>query len=385
MNLNLNLRKIFNYFFSFKKIDDVIDEVRKGKIKMFSIGVGYAVDRELVNGVASAGKGIAEYCIPGESVQEKVERQLRRIIEDQILEISSIQWGDSKVHIQTPFYLPHLYEDSRVLVYSFLDKFPTQDVKVEFSDGTSWSVSPNKILSYNEGDVFHKLCARSRIRDLENGFIQKSASLQFRNIPNTSIKDEIVALATKYNLMSKETAFVAVDETQNSNPQNMILREVPILNPSGSTFGFNVPMHQNFQPLMRALKLESNILLLDVLPLTLGISFDSKTYERMILRNAVIPSKKSKTFIIPATESLNFSVYQGENDDLTLNVLMEELSIPLPIIDNTSQLSVTIFLEIDVNAIVWVTVEIPDCNFHFKKKISNQRNLSQEEIDQMVR
>lgn len=352
---------------------------------MFSIGVGYAVDRELVNGVASAGKGIAEYCIPGESVQEKVERQLRRIIEDQILEISSIQWGDSKVHIQTPFYLPHLYEDSRVLVYSFLDKFPTQDVKVEFSDGTSWSVSPNKILSYNEGDVFHKLCARSRIRDLENGFIQKSASLQFRNIPNTSIKDEIVALATKYNLLSKETAFVAVDETQNSNPQNMILREVPILNPSGSTFGFNVPMHQNFQPLMRALKLESNILLLDVLPLTLGISFDSKTYERMILRNAVIPSKKSKTFIIPATESLNFSVYQGENDDLTLNVLMEELSIPLPIIDNTSQLSVTIFLEIDVNAIVWVTVEIPDCNFHFKKKISNQRNLSQEEIDQMVR
>lgn len=72
-----------------------------------------------------------------------------------------------------------------------------------------------------------------------------------------------------------------------------------------------------------------NILLIDVLPMSVGISLDNKKYLKVIPRNSQLPTDRSVTLLntIDFAPELKLTIYQGESPFLEANEMVGELTI----------------------------------------------------------
>ncbi|KAJ1414174.1 Heat shock protein 70 family [Sesbania bispinosa] len=128
-----------------------------------------------------------------------------------------------------------------------------------------------------------------------------------------------------------------------------------------------------------------DLLLLDVMPLSLGIETDGGLMSVMIPKNTMIPTKKERVFST-SSESVLIKVYEGERAKTVDNFFlgMFELSGFNPARRGISQINVC--FDVNVDGIVEVTAE--DRTTTLKKKITitnTQGRLSPEEIRRMVR
>ena len=212
--------------------DAVIGLVRGHSVdtRLFALGIGAGASAHLVRGMARAGEGEAEFIHPGERMEEKVMRQLKRALSPAVTGVE-VDWG-GLVHTQAPHRLPPVFAGGRVLVYGFLDQPRAADVTLRGNGPqgpVSFTVRLDPAGALPE-TLLGTLAARTMIRDLEEGrspLHDRRGSLQERG-SRDRVKHEIVRLGVAYGLVSSETSFVAVEERKTPVQDEAVLRRVPI-------------------------------------------------------------------------------------------------------------------------------------------------------------
>jgi molecular chaperone DnaK len=129
-----------------------------------------------------------------------------------------------------------------------------------------------------------------------------------------------------------------------------------------------------------------DIVLLDVTPLSLGIETLGQVFTRLIDRNTIIPTKKSKIFST-ATDNqpaVDVHVLQGERDMATLNKSLGKFSLigipPAP--RGVPQIEVT--FEIDANGILNATAKDMMTGNKQDITITGASHLSDDEKDKII-
>jgi len=198
--------------------------------RVFTFGVGAGASRHLVRGLARAGGGSAEFISPGERIEVKVMRQLGKALAPALTEVK-VDWGGLRAR-QAPHHLPPVFAGGRVLAYGFLEDATGGEVSLSARGpkcpiSFSLKVDPEYA---HRGDLIGTLCARTMIRDLEEGMSplhDRRGSLQER-VTKDRVKEEIVQLGVTYGLASRETSFVAVEKRETPVAGEMELKRVPI-------------------------------------------------------------------------------------------------------------------------------------------------------------
>jgi Ca-activated chloride channel family protein len=217
--------------------DEVIALAREHSktTRVFTFGIGAGPSRHLVQGLARAGRGAAEFIAPGERIEPKVLRLFGRLLAPAIDDVA-VDWGGLEV-VQAPATLPPLMNGMRLLAYGLVSglKAATLTLTGTSAGGAVRFEIPLDPSAVAEGRTVGTLAARARIRELEESpeWTGARRSRQGRTRGAGQVSREIVDLAVRYNLASRETSLVAIERRETPVTGDLQLRRVPIQLTSG--------------------------------------------------------------------------------------------------------------------------------------------------------
>jgi len=130
-----------------------------------------------------------------------------------------------------------------------------------------------------------------------------------------------------------------------------------------------------------------DLLLLDVIPLSLGVAMQGNVFAPVVPRNTTVPTIKRRTFTTVADHqtTVQFPVYQGERVNCTENTLLGEFDLKnIPPMQAGEPVLESIF-EVDANGILKVTAVEKSTGRSANITISNSiGRLSSDEIEKMI-
>jgi Ca-activated chloride channel family protein len=194
--------------------------------RIFSFGIGTAASSFLVNGLARATRGAAEFITGDERIEEKVLRTFSRIGSPMVEQIE-IDWGGADV--QTLAEVPPVFDGDLLTVFGRVQGSPPKAVTLQCLVGNEskrWSVALPR--ERDDGGVIATMWARRTIQSLEE--VNDVRRLPTREPVKERPRQLIIDLSKQFNLVSSLTTFIAIEHRsiEERNEGRPALRRVPV-------------------------------------------------------------------------------------------------------------------------------------------------------------
>ena len=203
----------------------------RGKVRFFTLGIGYGASHHLVKGIARASGGACEMIQPGEKIQPKVLRQFSRIGQPSLEDVK-FTVKNGKTGIQR--CLPPLFDGDGYTLFARVIEI-NDNSTVQFSatcDGENY-IWDAPVVNMEDDNTIPALWALSQIKNLketiESGNVEDGSRQLGRKMK--IMEKEITELGLKYNILTDYTSFVAVEEREENDKEYSAsdYRRVPVL------------------------------------------------------------------------------------------------------------------------------------------------------------
>jgi Ca-activated chloride channel family protein len=211
----------------------IIDAVRRhaGTSRVFAFGIGNAVNRFLLDGMARAGRGAVEYVTLQSQAEAAITRFHQRLHAPVLTDIS-LDWGRLPVTDVYPRRLPDLFSSQPLVLHGRLSHLADGTLTVRGRTSTGEFVRQVHIRSTAapiRHDTLPSLWARAAIADVMR---QDYGAFQSGNMPDEQ-RETITALGVEYHLVTPFTSFVAVEEMTVTVGGKPMTIAVPVELPDG--------------------------------------------------------------------------------------------------------------------------------------------------------
>lgn len=177
-----------------------------GESRLFAIGIDTAVNSGLLKRLANLGGGTSTFVSPGASLENALRGVGREIGAPMITDLQILgNGGTAAVESGSlaPSTIPDLFDGRAVTAFVKLSGKGNLEIAGHWSDGKRYSEKVK--MRHVKVPAIAQLWAKSAIADLED---------QYRMSPGPATKQKIIELAVAHSLLTKFTAFVAVDEAE---------------------------------------------------------------------------------------------------------------------------------------------------------------------------
>jgi len=177
---------------------------KMGASRLFALGVGSAVNRYLLEEMARAGRGAVQVVTPGDDPAAAAARFAERIDRAALTDIS-IDWNGLAIADATPAAVPDLFAGEPLVIAGHYGAPGAATITVHArraGRAVSFAV-PVELPAAADHPAIAALWARRRIADLERALIRR---------PDPAAIAQITELGLSHGLVTRYTAFVAVDD-----------------------------------------------------------------------------------------------------------------------------------------------------------------------------
>lgn len=184
----------------FKLINDNLDQA-----DFFSFGIGSAVNRYLIEGIASIGQGEPFVVTQAKEASEAADR-FRTYIQSPVLTDIQVSFDGFDAYDVEPAILPTLYASKPIILLGKWKGEPTGNIQISGKTGTgdySQSISVADATSNNDSTLGY-LWARKRVERLTDYGV---------GADDPNVKAEVTQIGLSYHMMTPYTSFIAVLDT----------------------------------------------------------------------------------------------------------------------------------------------------------------------------
>ena len=232
--------------------DKVIELAKSSsdKTRIHSFGVGYGCSKYLVKEVAKAGRGSYSFVDEkSENLKGKVITALRRAVEPSLKGCSfsyMIEGGGSPLH-ESPFagYVGEAFRHDMLDQCLIVNRDQFENLKVAFrctedpvsKSPINFEFTSSDFKMLEPGDFLFKLAAKKRAKELYE--LIESAKEAGKVDEQERMTNDIVKLSVKYQILTKDTAFVGVIKQDNKTTGELVKVVIPTTVAEGSRRGGN--------------------------------------------------------------------------------------------------------------------------------------------------
>jgi Ca-activated chloride channel family protein len=214
----------------------IIDAVKRnaGIARVFSFGIGTSVNRFLLDGIARAGRGEVHYILDERQAAGAAERFYERVRTPVLTDIE-LDFGGLAVEELYPARVPDLFSSTPVVVKGQYKQGGRGTITLRGKTGEGKFERKIDVTLPEEepnNEVLASLWARAKVDDLMQ---QDLAGVQ-RGTPNPAMKEEILGLGLRYQLLTQFTSFVAVEHLRITEGNTVRTVPVPVEMPEGVSY-----------------------------------------------------------------------------------------------------------------------------------------------------
>lgn len=196
-----------------------IERERRGA-RMFTVGLGSSVNRDLLDRAATVGLGEAFYIRQDEDAADTIEKIFKRVDRPNLAHIQ-INWKNLDVYALTPQRIPDLWQGQPILVHGRYKTGGRANIDITGVLGSvpyTHSLAVELPVNHPANASMASVWARATIQDL------MLARARNPNQDNTFV-EQITDLGLQYRILTNWTSFVAVEEkvvNKDGKPQTVV-------------------------------------------------------------------------------------------------------------------------------------------------------------------